>query len=67
MTLEIIVEHLKDNMYNYSGPAQENDIKLICKFLRYKYNNDELRSITHSLIAEIERRNGNPILWLSDH
>lgn len=66
MTLDLVIENLHNNIYNCSKSAQENDIKLICKFLRYKYNNEELLSISHKLIREIEKRNGNPLSWLTD-
>lgn len=61
--LDNILKELQRNLYNCDETAQLNDMDLICKFLRYKYNNDELGQISNHLIAEIKERQKEPLLW----
>lgn len=67
MTLEQIINELRKNIYNCTVEYQLKDIRLICKLLRYKYNNEELENISQSLIIEIEKRNAKPILWFGNN
>ena len=67
MTLDQIIKDLHQNIYNCIETDQSKDINLICKLLRYKYNNNELKNVSQNLIIEIEKRNKNPILWFSNN
>lgn len=67
MTLDNIIKELHQNIYSYSKSNQLKDINLICKLLRYKYNNNELEKISKNLIIEIQKRQKNPILWFGNN
>lgn len=67
MTLDQIIKELHNNIYSCTKTDQSKDINLICKLLRYKYNNDELKNISQNLIIEIEKRNTDQLLWFSDN
>lgn len=61
--LDNILKELQRNLYNCAETAQLSDVDLICKFLRYKYNNEELEKVSNHLIAEIKERQKESLLW----
>ncbi len=63
MTLEQIINELSKNIFNRSTDAQLKDVHLICKFLRYKYNNEELETISKNLISKVKEKQLDPIYW----
>lgn len=67
MSLDKIIKDLEKNIYCYNEIAQITDVNLICKFMRLKYNNDELSNIANILIKEIEKRKAEPLLWFRDN
>lgn len=66
MTTDEILIKIKNNRYAYDNLAQDKDIRLLCKYLRFKYNSEELRLVSDKLINYIEQCKKETRLWFAN-
>ncbi len=49
-----LLEDIKSNRFNYDDEAQERDIRLMYKYLKFKYNTEEFKDIIIKLENNIK-------------
>ena len=69
ITTDYLLEAINNNRYKYDSQSQMLDVRLMCSYLRYKYNNDELKNVFQVLsnyIKLLGNNNMSHMLYAND-